>query len=102
MTLNEYFIYIQEKIKNKDFKVLEITGKPKEEISVFLESINYMMWEWCDDHNDTRTHIFDYIIVPNDVDYDFTTLDFEDLIHFLSSEKSKEVIMINTLNYVVI
>lgn len=95
MSLIEYFNLIQEKIKNKDFTILEINEKPTGEKSVYLESINYMMWEWCDDHNDTRTHIFDYILKPNDVDYDFTSLSFIDFIKFLSQGKSKEVVMVN-------
>lgn len=95
MTLIEYFHLIQEKIINKDFIILEINEKPTGEKSVYLESINYMMWEWCDDNNDKRTHIFDYIIKPNNVDYDFTSVKFEDFIKFLSQEKSKEVVMVN-------
>ena len=91
MDLTQYFKIIQTKIKNKDFTILEINSKPSGNLSVFLESINYMMWEWCDDHKDTRTHIFDYIIIPNDVDFDFTTISFKDFMLFLTKEKSKMI-----------
>ena len=100
--MEEYFNLIQQKIKDKDFTILEINKKPDGEISVFLEAINYMMWEWNDDHNDTRTHIFDYVIIPNDVDFDFTTISFTDFITFLSKEKSKEIVMIDTDNIEII
>jgi len=95
MDLTKYFKIIQTKIKNKDFTILEINNRPPRELSVFLESINYMMWEWCEDHNDTRTHIFDYIIIPNKVDFDFTTISFKDFMLFLIKEKSKEIEMIS-------
>ena len=61
---------------------------PEKDISIFLESINYMMWEWNHHHKDNRTVLFDYIIIPNDVDYDFTKVQFSDFITFLSEEKS--------------
>lgn len=98
MTLNQYFHIVQEKIRNKDFTVLKINTESPEDISIFLESVNYMMWEWCKDHNDVRTHIFDYIIIPNDVDFDFTSITFEEFMTFLSTEKSKEIEMIDTKN----
>jgi len=98
MTLTEYFNIIQEKIKERDFTVLKIKTDAPKEISVFMEAINYFMWEWCDDHKDPRIGIFDYIIKPNDVDYDFTTVKFEDFVKFISETKSKEVIMVNTEN----
>ena len=95
MTLHQYFIHIQEKIKNKDFKILKINRNPENDFSVYLESINYLMWEFWDDHKDKRTHIFDYVIIPNDSDFDFTSITFEDFFKFLSSVKSKEITMIN-------
>lgn len=98
MTLQQYFKHIQEKIQNKDFKILKIKSLPPENIHVYVEAINYMMWEWCDDHKDNRTHIFDYVIIPNDVDYDFTSLSFVDFINFLSSEKSKAMKSIDIKN----
>ena len=94
MTLSEYFELIQEKIKNKDIIIIEINNKVPKEISVFIEAINYMMYEWCEDHKDDRITVFVYIIKPNDVDYDFTTLSFDSFIQFLSEKKSKQVIMV--------
>ena len=93
--IHQYFNLIYNKIHNKDFKILEIKSNPPKEISVFIEAINYIMWEWDDDHKDIRTNIFDYIIVPNNVDFDFTSITFEDLITFLSKTKSKKIDMVN-------
>ena len=97
MTLTQDFHIIQDKIRKRDFKVLKINSEPPKTISIFLETINYMMWEWCDDHKDNRTHIFDYIIIPNDIDFNFTTITFEQFMKFLSNEKSTEIEMIDII-----
>jgi hypothetical protein len=102
MTLNQYFVHVQEKIKNKDFKILRIKNQPLTDVSIYLESINYLMWEFWDDHNDKRTHIFDYVIIPNDSDFDFTSISFKDFFKFLSSVKSKEITMIDIKNIEII
>lgn len=94
MDLSEYFELVQEKIKNNDFIIFEINNRPKGEIYLFLESINYMMYEWCDDHKDQRTHIFDYILIPNDIDFDFKSISFKDFLLFLTKEKSKKIELI--------
>lgn len=97
LTISEYFSLVQEKIKSKDFKILKINSLPKEEISVFLESVNYMMWEWSDDHKDEREY-FDYIIIPNETDWDFTSIQLNEFLTFLSNNKSKEILNVDIKN----
>ena len=97
LSISKYFELIQEKIKDKDFKILEISKKPDKEISVYLESVNYMMYEFSEDHNDKR-QLFTYIIVPNDVDWDFTKISLKEFINFLAENKSKTIEMIDTDN----
>jgi len=58
LTITQYFDLIQKKIKDKDFKILE----PDKEISVYLESVNYMMYEFSEDHND-KMQLFPYGII---------------------------------------
>ena len=91
MNLTEYFKLVQTKIKDNDFTILEINAKPPKELSVFIEATNYLMWEWCDDHKDNRTHIFDYIIIPNNVDFDFTSISFKEFLAFLTKVKSTKI-----------
>ena len=97
LNINQYFSLIQEKILKKDFKILKLTSEPDKEISVYLESVNYMMYEFSDDNKDPRK-IFPYIIVPNDVDWDFTTITLKEFINFLAQNKSKTIEMIDTKN----
>jgi hypothetical protein len=95
--ITQYFSLIQEKILKKDFKILKLTSEPDKEISVYLESINYMMYEFSDDHKDTR-QLFPYVIIPNDVDFDFTTISLKEFINFLAKNKSTKIEMIDTKN----
>ena len=90
MTLSEYFQIVQLKIKNEDFYILEINKKPYDKLFVYIESINHMIYKWCNEHNDLRTQ-FDYILIPDDIDFDFSTIPFKDFIIFLSKEKSKSI-----------
>ena len=97
LNITEYFSLIQKKILKKDFKILKLTSEPEKEISVYLESVNYMMYEFSDDNKDPRK-IFPYIIVPNDVDWDFTKITLKEFINFLAKNKSKTIEMIDTEN----
>jgi len=97
LTISQYFSLIQEKILNKDFKILKLTSEPEKEISVYLEAVNYMMYEFSDDHNDTR-QLFPYIIIPNNTEWDFTTISLKEFINFLAKNKSTKIEMIDTNN----
>jgi len=90
LNIDEYFSLIQQKIKDKDFKILELTSKPESTISVYLEAVNYLMYEFSQDHGDER-QIFPYIIVPNDTDWDFTSITLKEFIIFLARNKSKNI-----------
>ena len=91
LNIDEYFKLIQKKILEKDFTILNLTSNPETTISVYLEAVNYMMFEYSDDHNDER-QIFPYIIVPNDTDWDFTSITLKEFINFLARNKSKTIV----------
>ena len=94
LTIDKYFSLIQQKIRDKDFTIKEFTSKPETEVSVYLESVNYFMYEYSQDHNDTR-QIFPYILIPNNVDWDFTSISLKDFTNFLARNKSKTIETIN-------
>jgi hypothetical protein len=89
MKLQEYYNQILEKYKKKDFKVLRFNDLPLPKVrEPHLEAQHFMMFEWCEDHKDDRyKDIFDYIVRPNDLDMDFTEVEFEDFLKFLASIK---------------
>jgi len=91
MSLTDYYNQIIEKYKNKDFKVKKFNKKPLPKVrDTHLEAQHFMMFEWCEDHKDPRyKDIFDYIVIPNELDYDFTEVEFEDFLKFLASIKVK-------------
>jgi len=91
MTLTNYYYQILEKYKSKEFKVLRFNDKPLPKIrEPHLEAQHFMMFEWCEDHNDERYEdIFDYIVRPNDLDMDFTEIKFEEFLKFLAEIKIK-------------
>jgi hypothetical protein len=91
MILQEYYNQIIEKYKSKEYKIFRFNDKPLPEVrEPHLESQHFMMFEWCEDHKDERyKDIFDYIIRPNDLDMDFTEIEFEEFLKFLSSIKIK-------------
>ena len=88
LTIDEYFSLVQQKIRDNDFTILEFSKKPENEISVYLESVNYVMYEYSKTHEDNR-QIFPYIIEPNGIDWDFSSLNLKNFIHFLAKNKSK-------------
>ena len=100
LTLDEYFSLIQQKIKDKDFTLKVFTTKPDVKISVYLEAVNYLMYEYSNDHNDTR-QIFPYILIPNDTDWDFTSISLQEFIEFLARNKSKEIINIDISEFLI-
>ena len=89
MTLHSYYDHILEQYRSKNFKLIKFNETPiPDHRSPHLEILNYLMYEWCDDHKDFRyKNIFDYIIVPNDCDFDFTSISFEEFFQFLKEKK---------------
>lgn len=88
--LHEYYKNIIQKYEDGDYEILKIKKSPNEEFENHLEAHHFMMYEWCDDHKDDRYNdLFDYIIKPNEMDYDFKSLNFEDFLKFLSEIKIK-------------
>ena len=90
MILIEYFNKVKDEIRKQNYKIINITNKViPSTISLHIESLNYMLYEWNEDHNDPRNDIFDYIIRPNDCDFDFTSINFEEFFNFLMLSKDK-------------
>ena len=90
--LKEYFNLVYEKIKNNDYDILIInqTIDPTlSKLDVYSETINYLCFEWMEDHNDNRRfELLDYVLKPNNSDFDFTTIDFPDFFEMLTEIKS--------------
>jgi len=90
LTLDEYFGLVQNKIRNGEFEILKITTLPDNEIFVYLEAVNYMIYEYSLSKNDNR-QFFPYILIPNDLSWTFKSISFEEFILFLSRNKSKTI-----------
>lgn len=89
MTLHSYYDHIIEQYKSKNFKILKFKDLSLSKThSPHLEALNYLMYEWCQDHHDERyKDIFDYVVVPNECDFDFTSITFEEFFKFLIEKK---------------
>ena len=90
MELKQYYNDILEKYENKEYEILLFNPPDPNDWEPHLESQHFMMFEYMEDNNDDRRfEIFDYIIRPNDLDYDFTSISFEEFLKFLSEIKIK-------------
>lgn len=90
MNLHSYYDQIIDQFSNKNYVLRKFSPHAtiKKPLSPHLETLNYLMYEWCGDHNDERyKELFDYIIVPNDCDFDFTSITFEEFFKFLVEKK---------------
>ena len=88
--MNNYYQQLYKKIKNKEFRILEINSLPKDFINVHVETLNYILWEWNQDHKDDRNDIFEFVVIPYDSDFDFTTLSIDDfLTQFMKLKDTK-------------
>jgi hypothetical protein len=89
MKLIDYFELVNQKIKDGHYRVEKFKDVDVEVNSPYLESINYIIWEFLKSKNDTRIElIFDYIIVPNiDWTFNFDHMTFEQFLNFLIEVK---------------
>lgn len=95
MTLTEYFIQVLTKIESNDFELVVFDKEPdSDKLSIHIEALNYILYEWNEDNKDER-NIFDYILKPNDSDWDFTSITFDEFFDFVTSQKDKDNITIN-------
>ena len=98
MTLSEYYTKVKNELKNGNYHTINIKNVLiPTKISLHIETLNYMIYEWNEDHKDSRNDIFDYVIRPNNCDFDFTTVDFKDFFRFLMSSKDDNVEMLNII-----
>lgn len=88
MILKEYFNLILDKYSKGEYTIINFKSTESNIINFHLEAQHFIMYEWCDDHWDNRNEkIFPHILKPNDCDYDFCNIKFEDFLEFLSSIK---------------
>ena len=76
----KYYQQLYKKIKDKEFRILEINSLPKDNINIHVETLNYILWEWNQDHKDERNNIFEFVVIPNNSDFDFTTLTIDEFL----------------------
>lgn len=95
MDIVDYFIEVRDKIEDGDFDLIVYNNKPESiKLSVHIETLNYILYEWNEDHKDER-NIFDYILKPNNVNFDFVDMKFEEFFDFITSQKDKENVIID-------
>ena len=91
MYINKYFNKVKEELRKGNYHVININNVViPTKSSLHMESLNYMIYEWNEDHKDDRNEIFDYIIRPNGLDFDFTSITFKEFFNFLMTSKDKE------------
>lgn len=99
MNLLQYFEKVKNEIRNNNYIIINIKNIPiNKKLSLHIETLNYMIYEWNEDHKDERNDIFDYIIKSNDCNFDFTSISFENFFNFLMLAKDKENEMIELKN----
>jgi hypothetical protein len=78
-------IYFHDIDKKGNFLLFNDVQQPNIK-SLYLESINYFMYEYMKDRKDNRLNfIFEYILVPKDTDplFDFNKISFREFFDFL-------------------
>lgn len=99
MKLLQYFEKVKNEIRKGNYKTINKKNVSiNQKSSLHIESLNYMIYEWNEDHKDDRNDIFDYIMLPNNCDFDFTSITFEEFFNFLMTAKDQENEMIE-FNY---
>lgn len=101
MTLQQYFTNVVSQIQNNHYSV-KIRDKSKklnisnDNINAITQALHYLMYEYfCDKRKSKNTDIqkqfidlkrnqlFDYILIPDDCDYDFTKVDLYQFLQFI-------------------
>jgi SHS2 domain-containing protein len=96
MTLNNHFENVLSKLELGEFTIKtkkNINKKLIDSKHLYLESINFLMYEWCLDHGQRKraSILFDYIVIPKKIkrkEFDFTSITFDDFFNFLVSIKN--------------
>ena len=103
--LNEIFYNICKSFKNKNYKLIPFVEEeyimcdPKDVVvfpkiiendKIIDEALNTLLYEWMDDHKDTRyKECLKYVFVTTDFDVDLSKVSFEELMHFVSPQTKK-------------
>jgi hypothetical protein len=96
--MNNYYKEIYKKLQDKEFKILKINSLPVNNINIHIETLNYILWEWNQDHKDQRNDIFNYVVIPNNSDFDFTKLTLDDFLTQFMKLKDEKNIQIDIKN----
>ena len=98
MTIIEYFNKVKNEIRNGNYIIVKLKNvNPPDKMSLHSESLNYMIYEWNEDRMDDRNDIFDYIVKPNNCDFQFTQITFEEFFKFLLLSKDENNEMIDLI-----
>ena len=99
MNIHDYFEQVKTELRNNNYKIINIKNVTiSKMLSLHIESLNYMIYEWNEDHKDDRNDIFKYIIRPNGLDFDFTSISFKEFFDFLMKSKDKDNEMFNLVD----
>ena len=91
MTLIEYFNEVEDDIRKGNYYIINIKNVTiPSKISLHIETLNFMIFEWNEDRMDDRNDIFDYIIRPKNCHFDFTSITFEEFFKFLMINKDDD------------
>jgi hypothetical protein len=72
-----------------------VTSVAPEKISPHLEALNFLIYEYIDDNKDPMDLEWEYVIIPNDCDFDFTTIPFDDFFEFIRKIKTDESLLVD-------
>lgn len=99
MSLQEYYNIVVERIENDNYKIIRKNASinmPKiNKKNIHNEALNYMIFEYLEDHKDKRRMgMFDYFLKPlnigdnTNINFDFTSISFDDFFYFMISIKN--------------
>ena len=96
LTLQEYFNRVYDQILQGNFDLVVFQGEPTSKVALHIEALNYMLYEWNEDHHDPR-NIFDYILKPHDCDWDwdFTSITLEEFFQFITNQRDNHNQILN-------
>ena len=102
MTIDQYYEKVLNKIKNEDYKIIRKDKTVSMPIidpkHIEKEAINYMIYEYMEDHKDKRrVNLFNYILKPKGLgnntksdktNFDFSKVTFIEFYNFMISIKN--------------
>jgi hypothetical protein len=91
-----YYNEVLSKINLGNFKILKLSDVDiPNKMSIHIEALNYLIFEYLDDNKDPMDLEWEYVIIPNDCDFDFTTIPFDDFFKFIRKVKTDDSLLID-------